>query len=104
MAISVISLFFLLARLIAYIMKLWYPIFSLFFSLALTALYAASTYGQVGPDYADPRYPAPAAWYFRFGCDLAKPYNAFTSCKIAQGSLVITLYMLYVQRSWMVSD
>lgn len=73
---------------------MWYPAASVFVSTALTALYAVSVYGQVGPDYADSRYPAPAAWYFRRGCDLAKPYGAYKNCQIAQSSLGITLYML----------
>lgn len=92
-AISVISLFFLLAKLIAFIMKLWFPIIATFVNIALLALYTVSVYGQIGPDYADPRYPAPAAWYFRYGCGLAKRYGVYKSCKIAQGSLAATLYM-----------
>jgi len=95
-AISVISLFFLLTKLIAFIMRLWYPVASLVFNAALIALYAVSTYGQIGPDHADPRYPAYAAWYFRFGCDLAKPYGKLQECQIAQGSLAIVLYLLVI--------
>ncbi|EHK25310.1 uncharacterized protein TRIVIDRAFT_229558 [Trichoderma virens Gv29-8] len=95
-AISVISLFFLLTKLIAVIMRIWYPVLSTLSSIALVVLYAVSVYGQVGRDYTDPRYPAPAAWYFRYGCDMAKPYGQYTNCQIAQGSLFITLYMLTV--------
>lgn len=95
-AISVISLFFLLAKLISFIMKLWYPVFATFVNCAMVALYVVSTYGQIGPDYADARYPAPAAWYFRQGCDLAKRYGKYNSCQIAQASLFITLYMLVI--------
>lgn len=93
-ALAVISLFFLLSKLIAVIMRVWYPIVSVTSSIALVVLYSVSTYGQVGPDYTDPRYPAPAAWYFRYGCDMAKPYGQYTNCQIAQSSLFITLYML----------
>ncbi|KAM0516347.1 hypothetical protein ACHAPE_005494 [Trichoderma viride] len=95
-ALAVISLFFLLSKLIAVIMRVWYPIVSVTSSIALVVLYSVSTYGQVGPDYTDPRYPAPAAWYFRYGCDMAKPYGQYTNCQIAQSSLFITLYMLTV--------
>ncbi|RFU75073.1 hypothetical protein TARUN_7172 [Trichoderma arundinaceum] len=95
-AISVISLFFLLTKLIAVIMRIWYPLPSTLTSIALAVLYSVSVYGQVGPDYTDPRYPAPAAWYFRYGCDMAKPYGQYTNCQIAQASLFITLYMLAV--------
>lgn len=94
MAISVVSLFLLLAKLIAFIMKVWYPIVATFFNVALVALYTVSTYGQIGPDYTDDRYPAAAAWYFRYGCDLAKPHGAYKSCQIAQSSLGLTFFML----------
>lgn len=93
-AISVISLFVLLTRLILLIMHVWYPIMALGSALGLLVLYAVSTYGQVGPDYADPQHPAPAAWYFRFGCSLAKPYGKYSDCQLAQASLGLTLYML----------
>ena len=94
-AISIVSLFFLLAKLIAFIMKVYYPVLAIFVNTALAALYTVSVYGQIGPDYADSRYPAPAAWYFRKGCDLAKPYGKYKSCQIAQASLGVTLLMLY---------
>ena len=93
-AISVMSLFFLLTKLIMYIMNIWFPIVSLFVNIAMVALYAVSAYGQIGPDYTDSRYPAPAAWYFRYGCSLAKQYNAYTNCQLAQSSLGLTLYMM----------
>ncbi|OAA46905.1 hypothetical protein NOR_02541 [Metarhizium rileyi] len=95
-AISVISLFFLLSKLIAHIMKLWYPILAVFINMALVSLYTVSTYGQIGPDYADARYPTPMAWYFRQGCGLAEKYGKYGACQVAQGSLFITLYMLVV--------
>lgn len=93
-AISILSLFFLLAKLICYIMRVWYPVFAVFANVTLVALYTVSIYGQIGPDYADPRHPAPAAWYFRQGCGLAKRYGKYKSCQIAQSSLGITLLML----------
>ncbi|KAG6008769.1 hypothetical protein E4U21_003967 [Claviceps maximensis] len=95
-AISVMSLFFLIGKLIAFIMKLWYPILATFINCAMVALYTVSTYGQIGPDYADARYPAPAAWYFRQGCDLARRYNKYKSCQVAQASLFATLYILVI--------
>lgn len=93
-AISVISLFFLLAKLIMFIMKVWFPIIALFVNIGIATLYTVSCYGQIGPDYADERYPSPAAWYFRYGCDMAKPYGVYKSCQIAQASLGVTFYML----------
>ncbi|SPJ83942.1 uncharacterized protein FTOL_10458 [Fusarium torulosum] len=93
-AISVISLFFLLAKLTAFIMRCWYPIFATFINVSLVALYTVCVYGTIGPDYADPRYPAPVAWYYRIGCDIAKPYGKYKSCMIAKYSLVIGVYMV----------
>jgi hypothetical protein len=93
-AISVIALFFLLSKLISHIMKLWYPIIAVCINCSMVALFAVSTFGQIGPDYADARYPAPAAWYFRQGCGIARKYGKYRACQIAQASLFITLYML----------
>jgi hypothetical protein len=93
-AISVVTLFFMLAKLIAFIMKVWYPIVATFVSGSLTALWAVSVYGQMGPDYADERYPSPVAWYIRMSCDVAEPFNAVKICKIAKASFAVTVYMM----------
>ncbi|KAF4591986.1 hypothetical protein GQ602_002285 [Ophiocordyceps camponoti-floridani] len=95
-AISIVSLFFLLIKLIAHIMKTWYPVFAVFINAALAVLYAVSVYGQVGPDYADARYHTPAVWYLRQGCGLAKEYGKYQACQIAQASLAVTLLLLIV--------
>ena len=81
---------------IGFIMKVWYPIIGLFFSLAMTALYSTSLYGQAGPDYADSRYPSPVAWYIRYGCDIAKKYGAESQCMMAKGTFGVTTYMLFL--------
>lgn len=97
-AISVISLFVLLTKMIGFIMKVYYPIVGLFFSTVMTALYATSVYGQAGPDYADPRYPSPVAWYIRYSCDIAKPFggSSYTHCLMAKGTFAVTIYMLFL--------
>ncbi|KAH7155496.1 hypothetical protein B0J13DRAFT_227416 [Dactylonectria estremocensis] len=95
-AISVLSLFMLLSKLTAYIMKVWFPVLATFINTCMVGLYIVSVYGNVGPDYTDSRYPAPAAWYFRKGCDLAKPYGHYKSCRLAQGALVPAVYLLVV--------
>ena len=93
-AISIVALFMLLAKMIATIMEVFYPIFGTFVSLSLTALFAVSVYGQAGPDYADSRYPSPVAWYIRYGCDIAAPYGAAGSCRMAKGAFGVTVYMM----------
>ena len=81
------------------IMHVFYPIMGLVVSVALTALYATSVYGQAGPDYADKRYPSPVAWYISKSCDVAKPYNAANSCMLAKGTFAVTAYLLYVTQT-----
>jgi len=93
-AISIVALFILLAKMIATIMKVFYPIFGTVIGASLTALFAVSVYGQAGPDYADSRYPSPVAWYIRYGCDLAAPYGAVKSCQMAKGTFAVTVYMM----------
>lgn len=94
MAISIISLFFLLVKLIAFIMRLWFPLVAVLVNGTLAALYSVSVYGQVGPDRADARYPAAAAWYFRQGCGLARRYGKYKTCQLAQSSLGVTALIL----------
>jgi hypothetical protein len=81
---------------IATIMKIFYPVFGTVLGLSLTALYAVSVYGQAGPDYLDPRYPSPSAWYIRLGCDIAAPYGAVKKCQLAKGAFAMTVYLLCV--------
>ncbi|ROV99402.1 hypothetical protein VSDG_03918 [Cytospora chrysosperma] len=96
--ISVLSLFVLLAKLVAFIMRVWTPIIGVFFSLAMTVMYAVSVYGQMGPDYYDPARPSPIAWYIRYGCGPAKgfPNDAMGSCRMAQGTFAVTVYQLFI--------
>lgn len=95
-AISVISLFVLLTKMIGFIMKVWYPVIGVFFCVAMTALYSTSLYGQAGPDYADPRYPSPVAWYIRYSCDIARKYGAQQQCMMAKATFGVTTYMLFL--------
>ncbi|AEO53131.1 hypothetical protein MYCTH_2085599 [Thermothelomyces thermophilus ATCC 42464] len=95
-AISILSLFILLAKMIATIMKVFYPIFGTIISLVLVVLYTVSIYGQAGPDYADPRYPSPTPWHLRIGCSLAEPYGAAKTCRMVQATLGVTVYLLTV--------
>lgn len=102
-AISVLSLFVLLAKMIATIMKVFYPVFGVLVGLCLTALYAVSIGGQAGPDYADSRYPSPVPWYIRMSCDIAKPYGAEGDCIMAKGAFAVTVFMLCVFPSYLSS-
>lgn len=100
-AISVLSLFVLVAKLIGFIMRVWTPIVGLIFSLAMSVLYTVSVYGQMGPDYYDPLRPSPIAWYIRMGCWPAEGFanDAVRSCQLAKGTFAVTVVQLYVLNS-----
>jgi len=93
-AISIVSLFFLLGKMIATIMKVYFPLFGVIANICLCALYAVSVYGQGGPDYLDSRYPSPSPWYLRHSCDMAAPYRAVKNCHIVKASFAITVIFL----------
>ncbi|KAI0015866.1 hypothetical protein F4780DRAFT_38946 [Xylariomycetidae sp. FL0641] len=95
-AISVMSLFFLLTKLIAFIMDVWYPLIALFFNLALVALYAASAGGQAGPDHMDPRQSSDVAWYIANPCSVAANEKVQGNCALAKGTFAATIVMLSI--------
>ncbi|KLU81303.1 hypothetical protein MAPG_00394 [Magnaporthiopsis poae ATCC 64411] len=95
-AISVISLFYLLVMLILTIMKVYYPIVGVVTSTIMVALYTTSVYGQAGPDYLDPRYPSPIPWYLTKSCDVAERYKAGKTCQIVKGTFAVSVTMLAV--------
>lgn len=93
-AISITSLFVLLGKMIMTIMKLYYPILGLVLSMCLTAMYAVSVYGQMGPDYLDPTHPSPMAWYIRYSCSVADGYKVGKHCVMAKATFGVTIYMM----------
>ncbi|KAI1342905.1 hypothetical protein F5Y15DRAFT_412578 [Xylariaceae sp. FL0016] len=95
-AISVISLFFLLTKLIAFIMHVWYPVIALIFNVSLVAFYAASIGGQAGPDYLDPNYPSPVAWYIAKPCTVAANKTVQGECTQAKGAFAATCIMFAI--------
>jgi hypothetical protein len=92
-AISIVALFLLLLKLVTFIMKVWYPIAACVINSGLVAIWAVSVYGQMGPDYADPRYPSPIAWYISKSCNYA-PDSLVKSCMLAKGTFAVTVAML----------
>ncbi len=96
-AISVISLFVLLTKMILAIMHVYYPLVGTFVAVAMTALYATSVYGPGrSPTTPTRAHPSPVAWYIAKSCSYAASENAVSSCGLAKGTFAITCYMLYV--------
>ncbi|KAI1175578.1 hypothetical protein F4777DRAFT_323055 [Nemania sp. FL0916] len=84
-AIAIISLFFLITKLIAFIMEFWLPIIVLPINIAFVGLYAASLGGQAGPDYLDPAHPSRVAWYIAKPCSVAANPQIQSYCTSAKG-------------------
>jgi hypothetical protein len=92
-AISIVSLFMLIGKLISIVMHVYFPILGVLVGFALTGLYTASIVGQAGPDYADSRYPSPSPWYLRKGCAPARSYGAYQYCQMEQGGFFLAVFM-----------
>ncbi|KAM0329208.1 hypothetical protein ACHAQA_004507 [Verticillium albo-atrum] len=96
-ALTLVSLFSLIIRMVLFIMKVYFPLIALLFNIALTGLWTTSVYGQMGPDHADPERPSNVAWYITRSCDVAGGrYNAVKSCRLAKSSFAVTVLMLAV--------
>ncbi|KAI2638369.1 hypothetical protein GGS21DRAFT_435528 [Xylaria nigripes] len=95
-AVAIVSLFFLIARLIAFIMEFWYPIVVLPLNVAFVALYATSLGGQAGPDYLDPEHPSRVAWYIAKPCSVAANHVVQGYCTMAKGTFAAFALMFIV--------
>ncbi|KAI1105716.1 hypothetical protein F4804DRAFT_303317 [Jackrogersella minutella] len=93
-AISVLSLFLLLTKLIAFIMHVWFPIIAMVINVSLIALYATSIAGQAGPDYLDPSHPSRIAWYVAKPCTVAANQSVQSNCRLAKGAFAASCIML----------
>jgi len=95
-AISVLSMFILLVKLVMFVMHIWWPILGIFVNTALVALWAVSVYGQAGPDYSDPQYPSSVAWYIAKSCSFADATGNTHNCQLAKGTFAVTVVMMVV--------
>lgn len=95
-AISIIAVFQLIAKLIVVIMKVYTPIVGVVTNLILVILFTVSVYGQMGPDYLDPNRPSPIAWYISRDCEAARPWGAVKYCEMAKGAFAATVVLLFV--------
>ncbi|KAH9892972.1 hypothetical protein F4778DRAFT_302837 [Xylariomycetidae sp. FL2044] len=93
-AISVLSLFVLLTKLIAFIMHVWFPLVAMVFNVSMAALYITSVYGQAGPDHLDPNHPSNVAWYIAKPCTVAANKGIQSNCTMAKGTFAATVIFL----------
>jgi len=95
-AISVLSLFIMIVKVILFALHIWLPILSAITNAVLVGLYAASIYGQAGPDNSDPRRPSNSAWYITKSCDFASHLGARGYCLQAKGAFAATIIMMAI--------
>ncbi|KAI1328994.1 hypothetical protein F5Y16DRAFT_139254 [Xylariaceae sp. FL0255] len=95
-AVAIIALFFLIAKLIAFIMDVWFPIVVLPIYIGLAAIYATSIGGQAGPDHLDPNHPSNVAWYIRESCNVTPNATIQGYCKQAKTVFAISVLMFAV--------
>jgi hypothetical protein len=92
-AISVLSMFILLVKIVMFILHIWYPLLGTITNAAITAMWIASMYGQMGPDHSDPRYPSNVAWYINKSCSYAVASGNHHYCIMAKGTFATTVLM-----------
>ncbi|KAF4554199.1 Hypothetical protein D9617_5g070760 [Elsinoe fawcettii] len=95
LVVSILSTFLLLVKSVMFVMKTWVPLLSLFMHMALTALYAFSTYAQLSPDKSDPfgRVQNGPPWYITKSCDVVHDRHNYGYCRQAKASLGVTVAM-----------
>jgi hypothetical protein len=93
-AISVLSMFIMIVKVIMFSLHIWFPVLSVIVNAVLTGLYAASIYGQAGPDNTDPKHPSSSAWYITKSCDFASKVGARNYCLQAKGAFAVTVIMM----------
>ncbi|RKF57328.1 hypothetical protein OnM2_075006b [Erysiphe neolycopersici] len=92
-AVSVLSMFILIVKFILFVLNIWFPILGTVISAFTGALWITSMYGQMGPDFNDPKHPSQIAWYIRKSCDIARPSGNYHYCVLAKITFADTTLM-----------
>ncbi|KAG9235424.1 hypothetical protein BJ875DRAFT_504034 [Amylocarpus encephaloides] len=95
-AVSVLSMFIMIVKVILFALHVWYPLIAVITNLVTVGLWIASLYGQAGPDKSDPKHPSSSPWYITKSCSYAKPSNHDGYCLQAKASFAVTVIMLAV--------
>jgi len=95
-AVSVLSMFVLLVKVVMFVMHIWYPLLGTVSNAIITALWIVSVYGQAGPDHSDPKHPSSVAWYISKSCSYAAPSGNTHYCMMAKGTFATTVIMMSI--------
>ncbi|KAI9684144.1 MAG: hypothetical protein M1829_003414 [Trizodia sp. TS-e1964] len=94
--VSVFSMFVMLVKIVANVMDLLWPIFSLIIHTIVAAAWCVSIYGQAGPDYSDPKYPSPSPWFITKPCSVAFDPSNIHGCQMLKGGFAVSVVMLSI--------
>jgi hypothetical protein len=94
-AISVLSMFILLVKVVMFVLHIWYPLLGTIVNATLTVMWVVSIYGQAGPDHSDPLHPSNVAWYVSKSCKYAVASGGknYHYCIMAKATFATTVVM-----------
>jgi len=95
-AVSVLSMFILLVKVVMFTLHCWYPLLGTITNGIVTALWIVSMYGQMGPDHSDPEHPSNIAWYITKSCSYADATGDHHFCVMAKGTFATTVLMMVI--------
>ncbi|CZR55331.1 uncharacterized protein PAC_05218 [Phialocephala subalpina] len=95
-AISVLSMFILLVKVVMFTLHCWYPLLGTITNAVITALWIVSMYGQMGPDHSDPKHKSNIAWYITKSCSYADATGDHHYCSMAKGTYATTVLMMVI--------
>ncbi|KAL0936043.1 uncharacterized protein CTRU02_208258 [Colletotrichum truncatum] len=87
LAVSLLSMVILLARVMMMYFGQMSPTFSMMYDALLGLLWIHSISSQASGDFTDPRHPSPHPWYLTRHCQ----NSAETACRVAQASFVVSV-------------
>lgn len=94
-AISVLSMFIMLVKVVMFILHVFPPWLSALVHGVLCALYAVSIRYQAGSDMSDPQHPQPGPpWYITKSCSVAAHPSNVHYCTQAKAAFACTCIML----------
>lgn len=95
--IGVVCMFFYLIKVTAWLLHVFYPIFSLPLHMALAALWAYSIHIQTGKDNIDSeRVNNGAPWYITKSCNIVEDKTIRGYCMQAKSSFAVSVCMLTI--------
>jgi membrane protein required for beta-lactamase induction len=95
LVIGVVCMFFFLIKSTMWLLKVFFPIFSLILHTALLCLWAYGIHMQTAPDTIDPAHQNKGApWYLTKSCNIVHDKLPHNYCMQAKASFAVSIIML----------